>query len=238
MNPDDMTSAVGTLSLQVLVDNNAKEVGDAMLGPIAADVRLMTWPEGTSVEVTSQIQAFKPRRENGVDVFGSGKVVVVPSAPLDDRWYFLHLATAPDAVDVAGPTRLHKLSDGRVGTRFTPASDPRMTWVRRCVEPEATGKVVVEFSEIVDLGSAEALTIGASGACSGPAVGSDGLLRGDSFTFTCDGLTSSPLPQVVAASTVTSVSGRPLFGGGVTRDFPVTAFTATTDCPAAAVDQQ
>ncbi len=238
MAPRDLTSAVGAIPLQVLVDNNARAVGDAMLAPIAATVRLVTWPEGTPVPITTQLQAFEPRRENGFDVFGSGTISVAPVAPLEDRWYFLHVAAAPAAVDVAGATRLHKLADGRVGARFTLASDPRMTWVRRCVEPGAAGKVAVDFSEIVALDSAQSLTVEASGACSGPAVGSDGVLRGNSFTFLCDGLASSQPIRVVVASTVTGVSGRPVLGGGLPREFPAASFTPTTDCPAAAVDQE
>jgi hypothetical protein len=176
------------------------------------------------------------RRENGYQVFGSGKITVAPTAPLEDRWYFLHLAGAPAAVDLAGGPRLRKLPDGRAGVRFTVGSDPRMTWVRRCLAEGKSGKVVVDFSEIVVLDSAEALTVEveASGACTRPSSG-DGDDKGASFSFACDGLASNTPIRVLVANTVTGVGGRPVRGAGLPTEFPPIAFEPGSDCPIAAV---
>ena len=237
MAPRDLTSAVGTTPLQVIVGNHGEAVGDALLAPIAAEIRLVSWPEGAPVSVTTQLQAFEPRRENGYQVFGSGTITVAPGAPLEDRWYFLHLAGAPAAVDLAGATQLQKLADGRAGARFTPGSDPRMTWVRRCLNG-TSGKVVVDFSEIVVLDSDQALTVEASGACLRPSTGSEGDRIGKSFSFACDGLGSSTSIRVLVASTVTGVGGRPVHGAGLPMQFPPAAFEPAGDCPVAAVTQE
>lgn len=235
MTPSDLTSAVGAAPLQIAIDNYSAAVGVSLLGPVAAEVGLVSWPEGDPVRVTTELQAFEPRRENGFDVFGSGKITVAPGAPLEDRWYFLYLAGAPADVELAGAPRLRKLADGRAGVRFTLSSDPRMTWVRRClVDGETSGKVVVDFSEIVVLDSAEALTVETSGACTRPTVGDrDGI--GNSFSFACDGLTSNTPIRVVVANTVVADGGRPVRGAGVPMDFPPVAFEPGSDCQIATI---
>jgi hypothetical protein len=239
MAPKDLTSAVGAPPLQVLVANEGRAVTANLLAPVAAEVGLVSWPEGEAVPVSTQVQAFEPSRSaDGWQIFGSGTVTVMPAAPLDDRWYFLHLAVAPAGVTVVGPTELYALDDGRVGARFTLGSDPRMTWVRRCLGGPS-GKVIVEFSEAVVLDSAEALSVEASGACSIPSPSFDAAITGSSFSFRCDGLADSPSVRVLLASTVTAVGGRPVRGAGVAMEFPVAAFNpATSTCPAAAVPQE
>ncbi len=238
MAPEDLTSAVGVTPLQILVDNYADAVGGALLAPIAAEIRLVSWPEGAPVPVTTELQEFAPRREDGFQVFGSGKITVAPGAPLENRWYFLHLAGPPAAVELAGATQLQRLADGRAGVRFTLASDPRMTWVRRCLDEGTSGKVVVDFSEVVVLDSAEALTVEASGACLRPLSGTDADRIGKSFTFACDDIGSSTSVRVLVASSVTSVGGRPVRGAGMPAEFSPAAFESASDCPVAAVAQE
>lgn len=235
MTPADPTSAVGMTPLQVVVDNHAEAVGSALLAPIATQIRLVSWPEGAPVPVTTQLQEFEPRRENGYQVLGSGTITVTPSAPLEDRWYFLHLAEAPPDVELAGAMQLRKLADGRAGARFTPGSDPRMTWVRRCLGEGTSGKVVVDFSESVMLDSAESLTVEASGACSRPSSGNDGDRVGKSFSFACDGVGKNSPIRVLVASTVTGAGGRSVRGAGLQTEFPSAAFEPVADCLAAAV---
>ena len=238
MLPSDLTSAVGAMPLQVAIDNNSRAVGSELLAPIAAEIALATWPEGAPVPVTTEVQAFEPRRENGVQVFGSGTITVTPGAPLDDRWYFLHLPEAPAAVDLAGAPRLQKLADGRAGVRFTVGSDPRMTWVRRCLAEATSGKVVVDFSEIVLLDSAAAVTIDveAPGACTRPSSGT-GDDRGNSFSFLCDGLSGNTPIRVLVANTVTGVGGRSVRGAGLPVDFPAAVFEPGPECSIAAATQ-
>jgi len=233
MVPYDVTSAVGTTPLQVQVYNYAKAVGEELLAPIGDEVRLVSWPDGTPVAVTTQLQAFTPRRENGVDVAGSGTITVTPGSALEDRWYFLHVVTPPAAVDLAGVMQLHRLADGRAGVRFNPAPNPRMTWVRRCPS-DVSAKVVVDFSEIVVLDSNQALTVEASGgACARLPAGSE--LRGNSFSFGCEGLASSASIRVHVANTVTGVGGHPVQGAGLPADFPPAAFDLDGNCSIAAV---
>ena len=235
MAPRDLTSAVGATPLQVVVDNHAQAVGQELLAPIAAQVRLVSWPDGAPIPVTTQLQEFEPRRDNGSDVFGAGTITVVPGAALEDRWYFLHLAGTPTGVDLAGVTQLWKFADDRVGARFTPVSDPRMTWVRRCLDGTTSGKVVVDFSELVVLESAEALTVEAAGACQRPLAGNDADRIGNSFSFACDGIATSTPIRVLVASTVTGTSGRPVRGAGLPTELLPAAFEPTADCPVAAV---
>lgn len=237
MTPEDLTSAVGVMRLQILVDNYAHAVGSALLAPIVPEIRLVSWPEGAPVPVTMELEEFTPRTENGFEVFGSGKITVTPATPLEDRWYFLHLAAPPAAVELAGAMQLHRSADGRTGIRFTLASDPRMTWVRRCVG-EATGKVIVDFSEMVVLDSAAALTVEASGACSRPLSGSDADRIGKNFSFTCDGLGANTSVRVLVGSSVTAVGGRPVRNAGLPMDFPPTAFESAGECPVVAVTQE
>lgn len=232
MTPPDLTSAVGTTPLQVAIDNHAEAVGGALLAPIAGEVALVSWPEGAPVPVTTELHEFEPRRENGFEVSGSGTVTVMPGAPLEDRWYFLYVASAPAAVDLAGAPRLKKLADGRVGVRFTVGSDPRMTWIRRCLGEGMSGKVVVDFSETVVLHSAEALAVEAPDACSRPSSG-DREDSGQSFTFLCDTLASDTPIRVLVATTVTGIGGGPVRGAGQPVDFPPASFAATGDCPIA-----
>src|SRR5688572_12102712 len=97
----------------------------------------------------------------------------------------------PDGTDVAGTMQLWKLADGRAGARFTLASDPRMTWVRRCPGDMPSGKIVVDFSEPVVLTSAEALIVEGAGTCSGPLFDNDVDLIDKTFSFLCDGIPSS-----------------------------------------------
>lgn len=231
--PHDMTSAVGVTPLRVVMDNGSLEVPAALLEPIAAQVRLVSWPEGAPVAVTTQLQAFAASYgPSGFPVFDMGTITVTPVLPLEDRWYFLHLPSVPAGVDVAGTMQVRRLSDGRVGTRFTVASDPRMTWIRRCVIPGTPGKVVVDFSEVVALDSADALTVDASGRCQ-RAVGSNGADLGMTFSFACSGLTTGTPVRVFVASTVTGIGGRPVRGGGRAIDIPSTSFQLGSECPMA-----
>jgi hypothetical protein len=232
MAPLDLTSAVAATPLQVLVDNRAEAVGVALLAPVAAQIRLVSWPEGVPVAVTTTFQEFEPRWEGGSQVFGSGKITVTPGAPLEDRWYFLYIEGPPAAVDLPDSMHLRKLAGGGVGARFTLASDPRMTWVRSCL---GYGKVVLEFSEIVMFDSAEALTVEASGACVLPSSGNDGGRSGKSFSFACDGLASSTTIRVLVSSSVTGVGGRSVRDAGLPVEFPPAAFEPGGDCPIAAV---
>lgn len=234
MTPSDLTSALGASPLQVTIDNLSAAVGVELLAPIAAEVGLVSWPEGDSVPVTTELEEFEPRREDGLQVFGSGKVTVTPGAPLGQRWYLLYLAEVSGAVHLADPPRLRKLADGRAGVRFMVGSDPRMTWVRRCLGDGGTsGKVVVDFSETVVLDSADALTVEASGACVRP-LSDGGVGVGRSFSFACDGLSSSTSIRVVVADTVAGLSGRPVRGAGLPTDFLPGAFETGNDCPFAA----
>jgi hypothetical protein len=235
MAPEDLTSAVGTAPLQILLYNYADAVGAALLAPIADEIRLVSWPEGTPVPVTTQLEEFEPRREDGYPVSGTGKITVTPDTPLEDRWYFLHLAEPPATIELAGAMQLHRLADGRAGVRFTPASDPRMIWVRRCLGG-SPGKVVVDFSEMVVLDSTEALAVEAPGACLRPGAPADRVWK--SFTFACDGLASSTSVRVLVASSVTGVGGLPVRGAGMATEFPPAAFESGGDCPFAAVIQE
>jgi len=101
MTPSDLTSAVGATPLQIAIDNHSAAVGVSLLAPVAAEVGLVSWPEGEPVPVTMELQEFEPRRDNGFDVFGSGKITVAPDAALGDRWYFLYLAGAPADVELS-----------------------------------------------------------------------------------------------------------------------------------------
>lgn len=230
MTPSDLTSAVGAMPLQISIDNHSDAAGGELLAPIAAEVGLVSWPEGDPVPVTTALEEFEPRAEDGYQVFGSGKVIVTPSAPLEERWYFLYLPGAPPTVDLAGAPQLRKLADGRAGVRFTTGSDPQVTWVRRCLaEGLPFGKIVVDFSENVVLGSAQALTVEASGACTRP-ISDDTDLTGKSFTFACDGLSTDTPIRVFVADTVTGISGRPIRGAGLAVDFSPGGFAPGSDC--------
>ncbi len=235
MTPSDRTSAVGATPLRVAINNHSAAVGVELLAPIAAEVGLVSWPEGDAVPVTTALEAFEPRRENGYQVFGSGTITVTPGVPLEERWYFLYLTRTPTAVDLGGALGWRKLADGRVGVRFAVGSDPQVTWVRRCPGDGGTsGKVVVDFSEIVVLDSPEALTVEASGACTRPTSGDrDGI--GNSFSFSCDGLSSDTPIRVLVADTVKGMSGRPVRGAGLPTELAPGAFETAGDCSFAAI---
>ena len=177
MTPSDLTSAVGTIPLQVAIDDLSAAVGVESLAPIAAEIGLVSWPEGDPVQVTTALEEFDPRRENGFQVFGSGKITVTPGAPprgalvlpvpRGDAGCCRSRRRAADA-EARGWPRRCAIHD-RVGSG--------VTWVRRCLGDGGTsGKVVVDFSETVVLDSAEALTVEASGACTRPISGErDGI---------------------------------------------------------------
>jgi hypothetical protein len=238
MSPSDLTSAVGAMPLQVSIDNHSAAVGAELLAPIAADVGLVSWPEGDPVSVTTALEEFEPVRDNGYQVLGTGKVTVPPDAPLEARWYFLYLPATPAGVDLTGAPELRTLADGRTGVRFTIGSDPQVRSVRRCLSGSAApGKIVVDFSETVVLDSVDALTVEASGVCTRPTSG-DGDRAGKSFTFTCDGLSSDTPVRVLVAGTVTGMSGRPVRGAGVAVEFPPGVFEPGTECSFAALVAQ
>lgn len=223
MVPMDQTTAVGPTGLQVIVDNGGEAVGAPLLDAIATRIRLVTWPENAPVSMSTVAQDFEPRRENGNQVYGTAIIRVTPRSPLEERWYFLHLGEVPRGVEAAGGVQLTKVSDGRPGARFAVGSDPRMTWLHRCMSGPMAAKVLVDFSENVRIAAERSVSIGSSGSCHLTVVLGDAREM-KTVAFYCDGLDPTRPLTVLADTTVVGTTGRPVRGAGSPIEVPPRAF--------------
>jgi len=126
-----------------------------MYAELAAQMRLLTFPERQDIAMTPIGFAPEVKIDGGVDAgaypIGSsyGVVQVVPSEPLSNRWYLLGAVTLPKGVEWWGGTRFYRAADGLTGVRFRVGPQPEVLSVRRLDVPDGYTDVRVTFSENV-----------------------------------------------------------------------------------------
>jgi hypothetical protein len=176
---------------------------------VTARAFLETWPERAPVAFTTDRPAA-----------GYRVVRVVPSAPLDDRWYVNGLTSLPSLI-----TYDAQLPDGTIGSRFRPGSHPRVSHIQFCEKAGGGMKLLVNFSEPVTLSrtAEEIVTLkvgGVASPCTSYGAGPDALY------FTCDALSPTAAVVVTVASDgAAGVSSVSLEGGS----WPVNIGSLTAD---------
>jgi hypothetical protein len=230
---NDGMSALGQTPLEVYVANGGKAVGEALLGEIAAQIRLASLDDNIAVPFKTAITDTAPTRERGHEVFGRGKIRVLPTQELDPaRWYALSIERLPARVEAqSGPVQ--KALPGRaIGVRFSTGTSPRLTNIQICRSEAGATKVIVAVSERIDTAA-----IAESGAAfeSNGAVCSRVPWKSDSGTeesirFSCDGMAKGASARLVFDRDLKGAAGRIVRSGGATVDIPSAGRVSTGAC--------
>ena len=152
--PRDGATNLDVSTLALFVRGPTQVIGDAEISELESHLVLKTWPEGTVVPSTI---------EEDHDSFSDSKMLrVVPTAPLDERWYQIEVTNLLDS----GIFWENLEGEGTLRTRFRVGSSPRVRAIEFCEKtPQASMAVLVHVSEHVDaqLPAEEIISIAVSG---------------------------------------------------------------------------
>ncbi|HVW28811.1 MAG TPA: hypothetical protein VHC69_25775 [Polyangiaceae bacterium] len=150
--PEHLTSNTGNRRIGVEV-TRAGEVPSMIMTELQSRVALLTYPDGIDVPATVTV-----RNDTGHQTV-NGKILparetyahidIVPTSPLDDRWYELVVWKLPNSISVWGDGMLGTvMPDGSVRSRFSPTSHPIVRSVSHCLKHGGGGtEAAVQFSE-------------------------------------------------------------------------------------------
>jgi hypothetical protein len=123
----------GPLPLRVGLTQGAG--GRDLLGLLAAEIELLTWPEREPVDF--DVSYHEGRGDFESSLFLQSYVEVHPRRPLEDRWYVLSVRRLPDFVNEPYPPT-HLEGVGVAASRFHPRSHPVLRRVTACTAQDCT----------------------------------------------------------------------------------------------------
>ena len=155
MEPQDLTSLIGTVPVRVAVSSPGSYALSErpVLDAIAGSLRLVELPTGAAVTFSTEIQEALAIADGGAGYQQTytDYVDVNPLTPLaPENWYELQLSLVPTEVKPNTP-HLRNLPGGGESARFTTGHHPTLQSLYGCLRSDGTFDVHLTFSETVDL---------------------------------------------------------------------------------------
>ena len=230
VHPPDLSTAVGSTPIQVVVFNGGSPVGETLLTQISQSIRLRSWPERAPVATATEV--VDTSGASGEDQYAH--ISLTPASPLEDRWYSTLIESLPSGVSLSRGANLLALGQGAYASRFRTGSAPVVAAVR--VDAKGPGSISLDFSEEVTgdssvvavsyadggapncrpdpIAKGTGVTVGAGGATGSSEAASEAALGGSTIRFRCEpsvDLTRSLRFEIQPG--LKAVSGRPVAGG-------------------------